>query len=274
MRGIDNDRGRNMSERQAVGHKLRFEVFKRDSFTCQYCGAKAPDVVLNVDHIHPVAEGGDADILNLVTSCRACNGGKGARLLSDDSVVERQRAQIEELEERRQQLEMMLQWRDSLRNLDDAEIDAIAARMLARTGIEPNDSGRAILRRLLKKHGLQEVLVGADEAFDAYLEYSKGKPTADSWEKAFAKIGAVLNVRAQSKDRPYLQRLYYVQGILRRRSRNKWLRCVDALESLHKDGLQIDRIEEIAKRSDDWDDFVAVAEAALKKALEDEAYFR
>lgn len=60
-----------MSERQAVGHKLCFEVFKRDSFTGQYCGVKAPDVVLNVDHIHPVAEGGGADILNLVTSCRA-----------------------------------------------------------------------------------------------------------------------------------------------------------------------------------------------------------
>ncbi len=26
--------------REPIGKKLRFEVFKRDSFTCQYCGAK------------------------------------------------------------------------------------------------------------------------------------------------------------------------------------------------------------------------------------------
>ena len=47
-----------MSKRKSMSRKLRFEVFKRDRFTCQYCGAKAPDVILHVDHIHPVAAGG------------------------------------------------------------------------------------------------------------------------------------------------------------------------------------------------------------------------
>lgn len=60
-----------MSTREAIGKKVRFEVFKRDKFVCQYCGAKAPDVVLHVDHIHPVAQGGRNDILNLVTACQA-----------------------------------------------------------------------------------------------------------------------------------------------------------------------------------------------------------
>ena len=32
-------------KRRAVSKKLRFEVFKRDSFTCQYCGRKAPDII-------------------------------------------------------------------------------------------------------------------------------------------------------------------------------------------------------------------------------------
>lgn len=63
--------------RQKIGKQLRFEVFKRDGFTCQYCGAKAPDVVLNVDHVNPVAAGGTNDITNLVTSCVSCNLGKG-----------------------------------------------------------------------------------------------------------------------------------------------------------------------------------------------------
>jgi hypothetical protein len=30
-----------MAERKPVAKKLRFEVFKKDSFTCQYCGGKA-----------------------------------------------------------------------------------------------------------------------------------------------------------------------------------------------------------------------------------------
>ena len=54
-----------MAVRKAISKKLRFEVFKRDNFTCQYCGRMAPDVVLEVDHINAVANGGDNNILNL-----------------------------------------------------------------------------------------------------------------------------------------------------------------------------------------------------------------
>lgn len=47
-----------MEKRKAISQTLRFEVFKRDLFTCQYCGKRAPDVVLEVDHIKPVSKGG------------------------------------------------------------------------------------------------------------------------------------------------------------------------------------------------------------------------
>lgn len=60
----------------AVTKRTRFEVLRRDEHTCQYCGAKAPDVTLQVDHVIPVALGGDDKPGNLVTACRDCNGGK------------------------------------------------------------------------------------------------------------------------------------------------------------------------------------------------------
>lgn len=72
-----------MAERKQLSPKTRFDVFKRDRFTCQYCGAHPPGAVLHVDHVLPVAEGGGNEVTNLVTACSACNGGKGARLLSD-----------------------------------------------------------------------------------------------------------------------------------------------------------------------------------------------
>ncbi len=71
-----------MSKRKALSKRVRFEVFKRDGFKCQYCGAQPPDALLEVDHINPVAEGGDNDMDNLTTACKNCNLGKGARLLS------------------------------------------------------------------------------------------------------------------------------------------------------------------------------------------------
>lgn len=62
--------------RIAVSTRTRFEVFKRDNFTCAYCGRHPPDVLLHCDHIVPVAGGGEGDMDNLITACQACNLGK------------------------------------------------------------------------------------------------------------------------------------------------------------------------------------------------------
>lgn len=60
----------------AVTKRTRFEVLRRDAHTCQYCGETAPNVVLQIDHIIPVALGGDDKPSNLVTACKDCNSGK------------------------------------------------------------------------------------------------------------------------------------------------------------------------------------------------------
>ena len=99
-----------MVKRKSISKKIRFEIFKRDSFTCMYCGSKAPDVLLEIDHIDPVSKGGTNEILNLITSCRDCNSGKSNRLLSDSSTLDKKRLQLEILQERQEQIEMMFQW--------------------------------------------------------------------------------------------------------------------------------------------------------------------
>lgn len=63
-------------KREPISKKIRFEVFKRDNFTCQYCGKTPPNVMLEIDHIKPISKGGSNNINNLVTSCFDCNRGK------------------------------------------------------------------------------------------------------------------------------------------------------------------------------------------------------
>jgi hypothetical protein len=70
-------------KRESIGKRMRFSVFHRDAFTCQYCGRRPPTVVLELDHIHPVSKGGDSSADNLVTSCADCNSGKSDKVLSD-----------------------------------------------------------------------------------------------------------------------------------------------------------------------------------------------
>ncbi len=63
--------------------KLRFQVFQRDNFTCQYCGRKAPECILEIDHRFPKSKGGRDNIKNYITSCQECNLGKGDSILEE-----------------------------------------------------------------------------------------------------------------------------------------------------------------------------------------------
>jgi len=60
-----------------ISRSQRFTVLFRDKFTCQYCGRKAPDVILQIDHKVPHLLGGADRLENLVTACEDCNQGKG-----------------------------------------------------------------------------------------------------------------------------------------------------------------------------------------------------
>lgn len=62
----------------AIARRLRFEILRRDNYTCRYCGASAPDASLTVDHVIPVVLGGGDEPNNLVTACTDCNAGKSS----------------------------------------------------------------------------------------------------------------------------------------------------------------------------------------------------
>jgi hypothetical protein len=113
-----------MSERVGISKKQRFDVFKRDGFVCMYCGAHPPAVLLEADHIHPVADGGTNDIDNLVTACENCNRGKGAGLLSNvpQSLAEK----AEMVAEREAQLAAYYEILQGAKDRRDAEMWAIA----------------------------------------------------------------------------------------------------------------------------------------------------
>lgn len=241
----------------AVGPKLRFEVFKRDSFTCQYCGRSAPDVVLQADHIHPVSKGGDDDAMNLVTSCWECNSGKSNRTLDDDTVIAKQRAQLAELNERREQLEMMLNWREGLRDHRDLEVEKAAEYFQSMTpGWEVNDNGKRKLSKLIREHGFAKVVAAMDVAGEQYLKSdADGKVTEESWSKAFGKISGIIHL----SDRPESERrLYYVRGILRNRYQYvDERRVMSMLRAASAAGATFEDLKGLALENRNWTNFAA-----------------
>lgn len=251
-----------MAKRKGISKKTRFEVFKRDSFKCQYCGLSAPQVILNVDHIHPVADGGDDDLMNLVTSCWDCNSGKSDRLLDDNSAISKQKAQLDELEERRQQIEMMMEWKTGLSRLNDDLIDNLADRWseLA-VGWSVSEQGRKGLKKLVKKYGFQDVYDAIETAATSYLRYGlDGKATLESVQFAFQKIGGVCFVTAKTRENPELPRLYRIRTILRSRVYVNEQIVMRILVRATELGASVPAMEKVAMNCSNWTQFREVVE--------------
>jgi len=200
-----------MNKRKQLSKKIRFEIFKRDSFTCQYCGRKSPDVILEVDHICPVSKGGKNDMLNLITSCYECNRGKSDKKINDKSVVEKNRILLEELNEKREQIKMMIRWRDELKNIELLALNEATKEIERRfNGRTLTETGKNKIKKFINSYGLNEVLTSIDISFDTY-EKDDSEETANL---IFDKIGGILYLRSKTEiDR----KISYIKGICRNR---------------------------------------------------------
>ena len=71
-------------QRALMTSKLRQAIKERDNYTCKYCGnstTKEPNLLLEIDHIIPVAKGGCTEESNLQTLCWKCNRQKGSKVI-------------------------------------------------------------------------------------------------------------------------------------------------------------------------------------------------
>lgn len=190
-----------MAERKPIPKKIRFEVFKRDAFTCQYCGKKAPDVVLEVDHIKPVSKGGKNELLNLVTACFECNRGKRNIELSDRQELEVQRKQLEELNTKREQMKMMLEWKEELLKFQREQVVIIGE--LFKSPIDKycvSDFENKIIG-LIERFGFEEVYESTKISIKKYIKSESGRNRGEEVRFAVCKIGGICYNRKINKER-------------------------------------------------------------------------
>lgn len=72
-------------QRNLMTTKLRESIKRRDDFTCRSCGNsiyKESNLLLEIDHIIPVAKGGCTVEENLQTLCWKCNRSKGDKIIT------------------------------------------------------------------------------------------------------------------------------------------------------------------------------------------------
>lgn len=168
-------------KRKSTGKRLRFEIFKRDHFTCQYCGAQPPDVVLVVDHIEAVAAGGTNDPLNLITACESCNQGKTDKPLGDRMV--RPDADLLYLETQ-QEIAEITRYRASVAARDEQMrilVNDFQDAWCEASGLDWSPSDR-IVRQFIDKYGYE---AAGDAIRDVAVKVGTGylSETASVWLK-------------------------------------------------------------------------------------------
>lgn len=237
-----------MAKRKNISKKVRFEVFKRDSFTCQYCGKSAPDTVLEVDHIIPVSKGGDNDISNLITSCFECNRGKSNKKLTDNQSLKLQKKELDRLNKRREQLEMMSKWRLELLDIEHKEVEEVMNIINTKFNkrLALTSHGINTMSRLIKEYGFNEVVESALISFSKYQEN----------EVALKKIKIILSLRKKDRENPALKDLFYIRGIIRNRfSYINEHESLMLLEECYELGVPIDIMKKLAIRCDNYSDW-------------------
>ena len=167
------------STRRALSVRTRFEIFKRDNFTCRYCGRCSPEVVLQVDHVVPVCEGGDDDPMNLVTSCWDCNSGKAGVPLDSVMVGDDPEAKAIEALERERQLREYNRLMASIRERREAEFCELRDWWCGEVGrdrIGRQDVNwlRGALRTTAAEEIREAMLVAICRGYDSDFRYAAG----------------------------------------------------------------------------------------------------
>lgn len=164
--------GTDMAKRKSLTKGVRFEVFKRDRFTCLYCGAHPPQVKLHVDHVIAVANGGSNDIDNLATSCDSCNLGKSDKSLNQVpmSLVEK----AADVAEREEQLSGYAKVMEAKRDRIEDEMWRVAN--VLEPGCSKKGYDKADLKsisKFIEKLGVYEVLDAAEIASAKFYPSAK-----------------------------------------------------------------------------------------------------
>jgi len=156
-----------------VRPKIRFEVFKRDDYQCQYCGRRVPEVTLEVDHILAVANGGKDGMDNLLTSCVECNQGKGARPVGETSPRPDYAARLAQMKEREKQVKAYFAHEEELEAIVEGQAYDLLYHWIEELGYANEPNSIRSLRWFLSKTPPRQIRRAMDQAAAKVMSASR-----------------------------------------------------------------------------------------------------
>jgi len=137
-------------------------------------------------------------------------------------------------------------------------------------GFNLNENGIKGLRKLKGEFEINEIMEAMRIAATSYVQFLDDKPTHESVELAWKKVGGICRIKRLEKTQPNLSRLYYIRGILK--NRLSYLNegfAIGLMKEAVEWNADIDSLERLAKTVTSWsawrtavEDFISKRKAA------------
>ncbi|MEJ2545405.1 MAG: hypothetical protein P8Y99_15155 [Calditrichaceae bacterium] len=237
--------------------RIKFEIFEKDSFRCQFCGAGAPIAALRLRRIQE-AEKQD-EWLNtafLSTSCTTCEkkrAGVNAKDLADGFIS------IDELEERLQQLKMLINWRKGMLRIRKQQLENLVTYWEKKVpGFQISNEQKKHLLSYMTKYAGEEIRDAMNMAADKFINYNAdGSFDTDSINQAFSKIQEICLQKtkiAANNETDGLHNIHQqlknnINGFFDPHRAAQWLTYARSWE------VKIEELAEMAQKVNNWTEF-------------------
>lgn len=209
-----------------------------------------------MDHINPVSKGGTNNLLNLVTSCMDCNRGKSNKVLSDDSVAKKQKKMADELAKRKEQIDMFMEWRSGLLEINIKSADMISEYIEKKASVTLTEIGKSLILNLVEKYPVKTIIGSIDESFEQTIRRYR----CFKGNYFFELLPKVCKFYGNYK----LSSFFYMRSIIRiKRIDVDDERIKDICDLFVKTKEDFEYVKESSKKINNYDDFEVVEQELL-----------
>ncbi|MBN1406916.1 MAG: hypothetical protein JW956_03965 [Calditrichaceae bacterium] len=247
--------------------RIKYEIFEKDSFKCQSCGMGAPVVTLQLIRIQDTLQNDKwLDTAFLSTSCKICEKKKSG---ADEKNMQNVFMSIDELEERLQQLKMLINWRKGMLNIRKQQLNKIIIYWEHKiAGFETSNAQKKYLAAYISKYSCDEIQSAMDMAIDKFIKYDDdGNLDQSSILTAFSKIPEICQTKTEiinAHESDGLQRIHNqlkqtINGFFDPNRASQWLNYARSWE------VPIDDLFKMASSVKSWTEFSIQVDKMVEK---------
>lgn len=241
-----------------VYKRIKFEVFEKDSFKCQVCGAVAPNVNLTLHRLQNNQQAENwLDPAFLTTFCESCQRKNSSQ--ESANTVNNGHLSLNALEERLEQLKMLINWRKGMIKIRKRQLASLVEFWQELVpSIFLSEVHKKTLLSCISKYSSEDIKEAMRLAVQEFIVvHQDGSIARDSFQMAFANIPEICYRKTKVRKTREAEELYHIHDILEERIDGFFdsARVIQWLHYARSWDVHLEELIQMAARVTNWTQF-------------------